>query len=415
MHGAPSTIDLFDPKPELDRRHGTAMNLGNNVGFFASSGTVMKSPFRFARHGQSGAWMSSLLPNVAKHVDEFAFIRSMHVESNNHGPALYEMNSGLTRIGFPSAGSWVTYGLGSENRNLPGFIVMVDPRAAPEGGPNSWGAGFLPGAYQGTPVRSSGTSPILHLNPLPEVGLECQRRQLDFADRLNRRHLERNPAEAELLGRIESFELAYRMQTEAPEAFDLTRETAATHRLYGMDRPQSRTYGSQLLLARRLVERGVRFIQIYNGGTTDSERWDAHNNLKKNHEDRAAETDVPVAGLLADLKRRGLLESTLVLWSGEFGRLPITQGGDATGRDHNRLGFGMWLAGAGIKKGTSFGATDELGLRAVENPVDVHDLHATLLHLLGIDHTRLTYRHNGRQYRLTDVAGKVIEPILSGG
>jgi len=413
MHGAPSTIDLFDPKPELDRRHGTSMNLGTNVGFFASSGTVMKSPFRFARYGQSGAWMSDVLPNINRHVDDFAFVRSLHVESNNHGPALYEMNSGVTRIGFPSAGSWVTYGLGSENQNLPGFMVMVDYRAAPEGGPNSWSAGFLPGAYQGTPVRSTGSSPILHLNPLPEVGLERQRQQLDFAARLNRRHLERNPAEADLLGRIESFELAYRMQTQAPEAFDLTRETAATHRLYGMDRPESRYFGSQMLLTRRLIERGVRFVQVYSGGTTDSERWDAHNNLIKNHRDRAAETDVPVAGLLTDLKQRGLLDSTLVIWGGEFGRLPITQGSDVTGRDHNRLGFGMWLTGAGIKKGASFGATDELGLRAVANPVTVHDMHATILHLLGLDHLRLTYQHNGRQYRLTDVAGNVIEQILA--
>ena len=413
MHGAPSTIDLFDPKPELDRRHGTAMNLGNNVGFFASTGTVMKSPFRFARHGQSGAWMSEVLPNIARHVDDFAFIRSLHVESNNHGPALYEMNSGVTRIGFPSAGSWITYGLGSENQNLPGFMVMVDHRAAPEGGPNSWSSGFLPGAYQGTPVRSTGTSPILHLNPLPQVGLERQRRQLDFAEQLNRQHLERHPAEADLLGRIESFELAYRMQTQAPEAFDLSGETGATQRLYGLDRPQSRYFGSQMLLARRLVERGVRFVQVYSGGTTDTERWDAHTNVKQNHEDRAAETDVPIAGLLTDLKHRGLLESTLVIWGGEFGRLPISQGNDLTGRDHNRLGFGMWLTGAGIKGGTSYGATDELGLRAVENPVTVHDVHATLLHLLGLDHTRLTYQHNGRQYRLTDVAGNVIDKILS--
>ena len=413
MHGAPSTIDLFDPKPELDRRHGTAMNLGTNVGFFASSGTVMKSPFRFARHGQSGAWMSEVLPNIARHVDDFAFLRSLHVESNNHGPALYEMNSGLTRIGFPSVGSWVTYGLGSENQNLPGYMVMVDYRAAPEGGPNSWGCGFLPGVYQGTPVRSTGSSPILHLNPLPQVGPDRQRRQLDFAEELNRRHLERNPGEAELLGRIQNFELAYRMQTQAPEAFDLARETAATHRLYGLDNPRSRYFGSQMLLTRRLIERGVRFVQVYSGGTTDTERWDAHTNVKKNHEDRAAETDVPVAGLLTDLKQRGLLESTLVIWGGEFGRLPITQGSDVTGRDHNRLGFGMWLTGAGIKGGASYGATDELGLRAVENPLTVHDVHATILHLLGMDHTRLTYQHNGRQYRLTDVAGNVIHPILS--
>jgi len=413
MHGAPSSVDLFDPKPELDRRHGTTMNLGDNIGgFFANNGTVMRSPFKFSRHGQCGHWFSEVLPNVAKHADDIAFLKGMHVQSNNHGPALYEINTGLTRVGFPSVGSWVTYGLGSDNCDLPGFVIMPDPRGSIEGGPLNWGSGFLPGAFQGTPVRT-GPQPILHLRPHGEVGQGRQRAQLDLVAAMNRRHAERNPGEADLQARIESFELAYRLQMAAPDALDISQETAETHRLYGLDNPISKPYGSQLLLARRLVERGVRFVQIYSGPQDDRLRWDAHAHLESNHRNRGAETDVPVAGLLTDLKRRGMLDSTLVIWAGEFGRLPITQGADGTGRDHNRNGFALWLAGAGIKGGTSHGATDELGLHAVEGRTDVHDLHATLLHLVGIDHKRLTYRHAGRDYRLTDVKGNVIRSILS--
>jgi hypothetical protein len=412
MHGAPSSIDLFDPKPELARRAGTSMNLGSNVGFFESSGTVLRSPFRFARHGQCGHWFSEVLPTVARHADDLAFLKGMHVLSNNHGPALYEINTGLTRVGFPSVGSWVTYGLGSENQNLPGFVIMPDPRGSIEGGPYSWGSGFLPGTYQGTPIRT-GPNPILHVRRLPGVSAERQRAQLDLVAALNREHAQRLPGEAELQARIESFELAYRLQMATPEALDANQETAATHRLYGLDNPVSRPYGTQLLLARRLVERGVRFVQIYSGPQLDHLRWDAHADLNRNHRDRGAETDIPVAGLLTDLKQRGLFETTLVIWAGEFGRLPITQGANSTGRDHNRFGFALWLAGAGIRGGASYGATDELGLHAVEGRTDVHDLHATILHLLGIDHERLTYQHAGRDYRLTDVSGRVIHEILA--
>ncbi len=412
MHGAPSSIDLFDPKPELARREGTSMNLGTNVGFFQNSGTVMRSPFRFARHGQCGHWFSEVLPNIARHADDIAFLKGMHVLSNNHGPALYEINTGLTRVGFPSVGSWITYGLGSENRNLPGFVIMPDPRGSIEGGPYSWSAGFLPGAFQGTPIRT-GANPILHVRRLSGVSAERQRAQLDLAAALNRQHAERLSSEADLQARIESFELAYRLQMAAPEALDTDRETPATQRLYGLDNPVSRPYGTQLLLARRLVERGVRFVQIYSGPQPDTLRWDAHADLDRNHRDRGAETDVAVAGLLTDLKQRGMFESTLVIWAGEFGRLPITQGANSTGRDHNRFGFAIWLAGAGIKGGASHGATDEIGLHAVEGRTDVHDLHATILHLLGIDHERLTYHHAGRDYRLTDVSGRVVREILS--
>jgi hypothetical protein len=411
MHGGPSAVDLFDPKPELDRRDGESMNMGNDVGFFTSSGQIMKSPFAFRQHGESGAWVSEAYPSVARHVDKFAFIKSMHAESNNHGPALYHMNTGMTRFGFPSVGSWVTYGLGTENADLPGFVVMLDHRGALEGGPASWGAGFLPSAYQGTPFRATGT-PLLNLQPPAGMTRELQRSQLDFVSALNRRHREAHPGEADLLGRIESFELAYRMQMEAPEAIDVQAETEETKKLYGLDNPVSKFYGSQCLTARRLVERGVRFVQIYSGAHDDKLRWDAHADVKKNHLDRCAETDVPIAGLLTDLERRGLLDSTLVVWGGEFGRLPVSQG-ESTGRDHNRFGFCVWLAGAGVKGGVSHGATDDIGFKAAVNPVSINDLHATILHLLGLDHLRLTYHHNGRDFRLTDVAGEVVRPILA--
>ncbi|MBL8795333.1 MAG: DUF1501 domain-containing protein [Planctomycetia bacterium] len=411
MHGGPSAIDLYDPKPTLQKRSGEALNLGTNVGFFASSGKLMPSPFAFRRHGQCRAWVSDVLPGIARHVDDLAFIRSVHVESNNHGPALYEMNTGFARMGFPSTGAWVTYGLGSENQNLPGFVVMTDYRGALEGGPSSWGAGFLPGAYQGTAVSTRGTSPILHLRPPAAVGQDRQRAQLDLVRRLNQQHQELRPGEADLEARLASYELAYRMQLEAPEALDLTKETAATQRLYGIDQKPSEYYGKQLLTARRLIERGVRFVQVFSGGYDDTVRWDAHADVKKNHGDRAAEIDMPVAGLLTDLKQRGLLDSTLVIWGGEFGRLPISQGD--RGRDHNRYGFTIWMAGGGIKGGASHGSTDELGWKAAEDPVTVNDIHATILHQLGLDHTKLTYLHQGRRFRLTDVAGEVIQDILA--
>lgn len=401
MEGAPSSVDMFDPKPELTKRDGQTISIDV---FNGSPGPLMKSPFSFKQYGESGAWVCDRYQNVAKHVDDFAFIKSLHSDSNDHVPALYQINTGLARPGFPAAGSWVTYGLGSENQNLPGFVVLGNNQGV-KGGPLNWQAGFLPAAHQGTLFRSSG-NPILNLTRPAEVSATDQRRQLDLLSELNHRHLESRPGEAELLGRIQSFELAYRMQSEAASMIDFTQETKATREMYGIDHDKTRSYGSKCLLARRLIESGVRFVQVYSDG-----EWDAHSNLTENHSGHCLATDIPIDGLLTDLKQRGLLESTLVIWGGEFGRMPVSQGKD--GRDHNPQGFMAWMAGAGIKGGTSFGETDEIGYKAVVDPVTVHDLHATLLHLLGIDHKRLTHLHNGREYRLTDVAGEVLDQLLA--
>ncbi len=401
MEGAPSAVDMFDPKPQLDKRDGDTTNI---QAFFGNPGPLMKSPFTFKQYGQCGQWVCDKYPNVAKHVDKMAFIKSLHSESNDHVPAIYQINSGLPRPGFPTAGAWVTYGLGSENQNLPGYVVLGNTHGA-KGGPHNWGAGFLPSTFQGTLFRSQGT-PILNLKRQPKITQRDQRAQLDFMEKLNDEHLRRHSRDAEFVNRMQSFELAFRMQTEATEVVDLSRETEATHKLYGIDNPRSKSFGSKCLMARRLVENGVRFVQVYSDG-----EWDAHNNLKENHTHHCLATDAPVAGLLTDLQARGLLDSTLVIWGGEFGRMPISQNGK--GRDHNPKGFLQWMAGAGIKGGVSYGETDEIGYEAVENRVSVNDLHATILHLLGLNHERLTYFHNGRSYRLTDVAGEVIHEILS--
>lgn len=410
MYGGPSAIDTFDPKPELDRLDGVSPPQGIET-FFTDNGNLMKSPYRFKQHGESGAWVSELYPALAHHVDEIAFVKSMHCESNNHAPALLELNSGMTRVGFPSMGSWVTYGLGSENRDLPGFMVMYDHRGGPIAGPQNWGAGFLPGKYQGTPLRSEGT-PLLNLQLPAELDRYRQREQLDLLSLWNRRHAGERPEIEELEARIQSYELAYRMQLAAPEALDFSKETTATKKLYGLEEERTRYFGVQCLMARRLIERGVRFVQLYSGGGHQQESWDAHYGLKPNHDLHCAETDVPIAGLLTDLKQRGLLEQTLVVWGGEFGRMPMSQG-ENRGRDHNPDGFLIWMAGGGTKGGVQYGATDDIGHRAVHKPVSVNDLHATILHLLGVDHERLTYFHNGRDFRLTDVAGKVLYPILA--
>jgi Protein of unknown function (DUF1501) len=401
MEGAPSAVDLFDPKPELDRSNGKRISIDV---FNGNPGPLMKSPFAFRRCGRSGAWVCDKYQNVARHVDDLAFVKSCFTESNDHVPALYQMNTGVARAGLPTAGAWVTYGLGSENRNLPGFVVLGNTQGI-KGGPLNWSAGFLPTTYQGTLFRSQG-SPILNLRRPKDVADEDQRAQLGLLARLNGRHLDGHGGEPDLGARIESFELAYRMQAEAGDLVDFAQETAETQRLYGLDRGPSRSFGGKCLLARRLVERGVRFVQVYSDG-----EWDAHSDLAGNHAHHCAATDVPIHGLLTDLKRRGLFDSTLVIWGGEFGRMPVSQGGN--GRDHNPRGFLVWLAGAGIKGGTSHGETDEIGYRAAVDPVTVHDLHATMLHLLGIDHKRLTYLHNGRRYRLTDVAGNVLTKILA--
>ena len=415
MNGGQSQVDTWDYKPELAKRDGKELEgFDKNTGFFNDQvGPIMKSPFKFQQRGQSGKWVSDIFPNIARHVDDMAFIHSCYTHTNNHSPALFEINTGMSRMGFPCMGAWVTYGLGSENQSLPGFIVMYDTlgRGLPKGHAQNWGAGFLPGVYQGTALNAQG-APINNLYRSQHMGDADQRRQLDLLARLNKRHQQQAPGEAELAARIESFELAYRMQMAAPEVLDVARETEATRKLYGLDNPKCAHFGRQVLTARRLVENGVRFVQIYSGGMENERSWDGHTNIVANHGGFAQETDVPIAGLLADLKQRGLLDSTLVVCNGEFGRLPIAQKG-STGRDHNPHAFTTWMAGGGIKGGVSYGATDELGHKAVDDRVSINDLHATVLHMLGVDHEKLTYRYNGRNFRLTDVAGRVVKEIMA--
>jgi hypothetical protein len=415
MNGGPSHVDTWDHKPELAKRDGQELpNFDPTTGFFSAQvGPLMKSPFKWAQHGQCGKWVSDLFPNMAKHVDKMAFIHSLWSDSNNHSPALFKINTGMSRMGFPCVGSWVTYGLGTESQSLPAFCVMYDTlgRGVPKGHSLNWGAGFLPTVFQGTAFKPQG-EPIGNLTRPADLTEERQRAQLDLLKKLNRHSLKEHPEEADFAARIESYELAYRMQMAAPEALDLNKETKETHKLYGLDNPKATHFAKQCLMARRLVERGVRFVQIYSGGMENDLSWDGHNNIVKNHGGFAAETDQPIAGLLTDLDRRGLLKDTLVIWGGEFGRLPIVQKGSG-GRDHNPHANTFWLAGGGVKGGVSYGATDEIGFKAVENRASVHDLHATILHLLGLDHTKLTYRYSGRDFRLTDVFGNVIKDVLA--
>lgn len=415
MNGGPSQVDTWDHKPELAKRDGQELKgFDKNTGFFTGQvGPVMKSPFKFAQHGKSGAWVSEIFPGMAQHVDDMAFIHSCYTGSNNHSPALFMINTGLAKMGNPCVGSWATYGLGSESESLPAFVAMTDPlgRGLPKGYSQNWGAGFLPSVFQGTWLKPSGDA-IDNLNRPADQGDKQQRAALDLLAKLNRKALAEKPHEAELAARIESFELAYRMQLAAPEAIDVNQETADTQKMYGIGDKRCDHFAKQCLMARRLVERGVRFVQIYSGGMENERSWDGHQNIKANHEQFAGETDTPIAALLADLKQRGLLDSTLVIWGGEFGRLPIVQTG-GTGRDHNPHAFTYWLAGGGVKGGVHHGSTDEIGHKAVENRVHVNDLHATILHLLGLDHTRLTFRLNGRDFRLTDVAGHVVKEILA--
>ena len=420
VNGGPSQVDTWDYKPALAKWDGKSMrefdaSFKDTTGFFKNQvGGLMKSPFQFTPRGQSGKMVSELFPNLGEHVDKMAFIHSAFTESNNHSPALFMMNTGLPRMGFPCVGSWVTYGLGSENQSLPGFVVMSDPRGRglPKGQAANWGAAFLPGVYQGTHLRPKGP-PIANLERSGGMTDDQQRKQLDLVKRINQIHHDQYQAEMELSARIESFELAYRMQSTAPEAIDLASEPEHIKKLYGMDDKRCDHVARQCLTARRLVERGVRFVQIYSGGMDNQLSWDGHADIKGNHEQFAGETDKPVAGLLADLAQRGLLDETLVIWGGEFGRLPIAQTGKNPGRDHNPHGFTLWMAGGGIKGGVSYGESDEVGYAAAVDKVHVNDLHATILHLIGLDHERLTYVYNGRKFRLTDVAGKVIRPILA--
>jgi hypothetical protein len=410
MVGGPSPLDLFDPKPALEKWAGKPLpeSTGRPKSQFTSGGEViLPSTRKFKKHGKSGIEISDLLPNLAECVDDICFLRSCCCNSTIHAPAMYELHSGRTLMGFPSLGSWVTYGLGSVNENLPSYCVMPQPEGVPEGGAPCWSAAFLPAVYQGTLLRR-GQSPIQNLKPPADVGGEQNRRSFELVNKLN--SLDARSDDAELEARAASYELAFRMQSHAPEAVDLTKETEATKKAYGLDDTKTVDLGTRLLLARRLVERGVRFVQVYSGGGPLITQWDAHDNINENHEIMCGHADKPIAALLKDLKQRGLLQDTLVVWCSEFGRTPNSQGGK--GRDHNPLGYTMWLAGGGTKGGTAIGATDEFGLKAVENPISVNDFHATILHLLGLDHEKLTFRHSGRDERLTDVAGEVVEAAI---
>ena len=410
MHGGPSHVDLFDPKPELIRHAGKP--LPDSMGKVETRRKVAQNPLLapvkpFRKHGRSGIEISDFLPHMASLADDMCVIRSCHGDSVNHPQSVYQMNTGSILMGRPSFGSWVAYGLGTENADMPAFVVLPDPGGGLKGGPPAWGSGFLPATYQGTTMRP-GEHPILHLQS-PQNPLR-QRATLDLIQQMNEKHLKRHAGQAltVLEARRRSYELAFQMQAAAPEAVDLSQETEATRRMYGLDHAATRDFGTRCLLARRLIERGVRFVQLYSG---DTNGWDAQEDVLKNHTEHCARTDKPVAALLRDLKQRGLLEDTLVIWGGEFGRMPMSDKG--VGRDHNPWGYTTVLFGAGVKAGHVHGATDEFGLRAEQDKVHVHDLHATLLHLLGFDHERLTYRHNGLDQRLTGVEGQVVSGILA--
>jgi hypothetical protein len=402
MPGGPSQVDTFDPKPLLTRDNGKpAPKL-----YLGQKRNLLASPWQFKKHGQCGMDVSELFPEVAQCVDELCLIRSMVADDPNHPGGCLQMNTGERVFSRPSMGSWITYGLGTENQNLPAYLA-IGPRTLIEGA-RQYGSSFLPATYQGTFV-SDLNNPIRDLKC--NGGLQAQRQQLDALQQLNKFHAARNPDDERLEARAASFELAYRMQTEAPDAFNIDSESEATRKLYGIDADHTAPFGKQCLLARRLVERGVRFVQLYHTAKGDFQPWDQHANLKAGHETHCAATDRPIAGLLRDLRSRGLLKDTLVIWGGEFGRTPAAQGTD--GRDHHPYGFSMWMAGGGVKGGHIHGATDDYGWDAVQDRVHVHDLHATILHLLGLDHERLTYRYAGRDYRLTDVSGSVVEQIIA--
>ena len=410
MHGGPSHVDLFDPKPDLVKYAGQPLpdSFGEVMTRRKVANNPLLGPIRpFRPRGESGLEISDFLPHVAGVADELCVLRSCHGDSVNHPQSVYQMNTGSILMGKPSLGSWVSYGLGTENRDMPAFVVMPDPRGGLKGGPPAWGSGFLPATHQGTTVRP-GASPILHLRPQSGVTERRQRRTLDLIGQLNERHLRQRDFDGDLNARINTYELAYRMQSTAPDVVDVSQESAATQRQYGIDESETREFGTRCLLARRMIERGVRFVQLYSG---DTGGWDAHKDVDENHTKYCRATDKPVAGLITDLRQRGLLEDTLVIWGGEFGRMPMSEQGK--GRDHNPWGYTVWFAGGGVKGGMAYGATDPVGLRAAENTVHVHDLHATILHLLGMDHEALTYFHNGRDHRLTDVAGRVVTDILA--
>jgi hypothetical protein len=396
MNGGPSQVDTFDPKPELTKRHGERVELKTG----RKPGPLMRSPFAFRRYGQAGIEVSELYPEVGSCIDDICVIRSMHTDIPNHEPGLLLMTCGNTQAIRPSMGSWLTYGLGTENQNLPGFVVLCPGK--PVVGPALWNNSFLPGVYQGCHIRDLDPKKVIEHIRNANVGADTQREQLDLLNQLNELHMERRPGDDQLDARIQSLEIAYRMQTEAQDAFDVSREPLRVREAYGKG-----YFADACLVARRLVERGVRMVQVFYG---NGQPWDDHSECEKGHRAKAKDTDKPIATLLRDLKARGLLDETLILWGGEFGRTPNSEG--QSGRDHNSAGFTVWLAGGGVKGGMAYGATEEFGFAAVENKVHVHDLHATILHLMGLDHEKLTYRYSGRDFRLTDVSGTVVKDIL---
>jgi Protein of unknown function (DUF1501) len=415
MGGGWSQMDTFDPKPMLAKYAGEPIDgkvAGDVIVRQGFPGPLMPSPFSFKRYGQSGIEVSEIFPHLAREVDQIAFLRSVYGRSNDHVQGTYEMQTGQINLGFPSVGSWVTYGLGSAASSLPAYVVMTDARGGPLGGPNDWSAGFMPAVYQGTVFRATG-DPIVDLKPHASMAQEDQRARLDALAKLNEIDLQKYPGNSELAARIASYELAYRMQGCAPEAVDLNGESEATKKLYGLDQKVTEPFGRQCLMARRLIERGVRFVQIFSGGLGNQnvDTWDAHGDIKANHSQHAAEVDLPTVGLLKDLRSRGLLDTTLVIMHSEFGRMPISQRG--VGRDHNPGTQTVLMFGAGIKGGQVIGASDDFGYKAEQQPISYHDLHATILRLLGLDHTKLTYRFNGRDMRLTDVYGTLIPQITS--
>jgi hypothetical protein len=414
--GGVSHIDTFDYKPALDLLHGkTLEGKGENLGFFGQPGRVMKAAYAFSQHGQSGAWVSSLFPHLATCVDDLCFIHSMFAKSNNHTPATFQMNSGFTLNGFPSMGAWLSYGLGTVNENLPAFVVLPDPRGLIAGGSINWTAGFLPASHQGVPFRTHSPEPVADLRT--PAGILSAHREADMRllAAMNGEYAETNAGDDDFAARLRSYELAARMQVSIPEATTLDNESEATRSLYGVGEAANKGFAQNCLQARRLLERGVRFVQIFNGGAFGSPRinWDGHENLKENHDAQAATMDKPVAGLIKDLKQRGMLEDTLVVWTTEFGRSPSTQGINSPGRDHHPTAFTCFLAGAGVKPGHRYGSTDEVGYFVADNMVTIPDFHATILHLLGLDHEKLTFYHNGINRRLTDVHGHVINGILA--
>jgi hypothetical protein len=413
MNGAPSHVDTFDYKPALSKFNGSPYKGDLQVGSNGRPiGYLMQTPFEFKKHGASGIEISSLFPHTAKFADDLCVIRSMHTDTAAHASGCLQMNTGNVLIGKPSMGAWLNYGLGTPNENLPGFVVMTDPRGGPIGGASNWTAGYMPGAYQGTLFRSTG-APLLDLATPPGVSQTTQRDSLDLLARLNQEHLDVRPGEVDLVARVNSYELAYRMQTVAAEVVDISHEDEKTKEMYGVNGKLTADFGRKCLITRRLLEKGVRFIQLYSGGGHIEDTWDGHNDCISNHKLHAGETDQPIAALISDLKRTGLWDETLLIWGGEFGRTPTSEGVGKPGRDHNWYGFSMWLAGAGVKGGQTVGSTDELGFKAVEDPCHVSDLHATVLHLMGLDHTRLTYFYQGLNQRLTGVRGTLIQKVLA--